>query len=163
MKETQRVAILTGLFLGLRVGELLSLKIFDLKLKEQTISVNKNLIRVKTEAISLDNPNIKVLDYNPEKKAHLIAQNTPKTKTSNRTIAISDGLCELLVRHLFTLQNTTWPNPENLLFPSTAGTYIDPKSYEIRLSAVSKRCEIKKVNPRALRHMCASTKLDLIR
>lgn len=111
MKETQRVAILTGLFLGLRVGELLSLK----------------------------------------------------AKTSNRTIAISDGLCELLVRHLFTLQNTTWPNPENLLFPSTAGTYIDPKSYEIRLSAVSKRCEIKKVNPRALRHMCASTKLDLIR
>ena len=58
---------------------------------------------------------------------------------------------------------TTRPNPENLLFPSTAGTYIDPKSYEIRLSAVSKRCEIKKVNPRALRHMCASTKLDLIR
>ena len=156
MKETQRVAILTGLFLGLRVGELLSLKISDLKLKEQTISVNKNLIRVKTEAISLDNPNIKVLDYNPEKKTHLIVQNTPKTKTSNRTIAISDGLCELLVRHLFTLQNTTWPNPENLLFPSTAGTYIDPKSYEIRLSAVSKRCEIKKVNPHALRHTLAT-------
>lgn len=156
MKETQRVAILTCLFVGLRVGELLSLKIEDLDLKQQTISVNKNLIRVKTEALSLDNPNIRILDYAPEKKTHLIVQNTPKTKSSNRVIAISDGLCELLIRHLFTLQNSTWPNPENLLFPSTSGTYIDPKSYEIRLKAVSKRCEIKKVNPHALRHTLAT-------
>ena len=156
MKETQRVAILAGLFLGLRVGELLSLKIEDLDLKQQTISVNKNLIRVKTEALSLDNPNIRILDYDPAKKTHLIVQNTPKTKSSNREIAISDGLCELLVRHLFTLQNSTWPNPENLLFPSTAGTHIDPKSFEIRLKAVSKRCEIKKVNPHALRHTLAT-------
>ena len=156
MKETQRVAILTCLFLGLRVGELLSLKIEDLNLETQTIRVNKNLIRVKTEAVSLDNPNIRIISYDPAKKTHLILQNTPKTKTSNREIAISDGLCELLVRHLFTLQNSTWPNPENLLFPSTSGTYIDPKSYEIRLKAVSKRCEIKKVNPHALRHTLAT-------
>ena len=156
MKETQRVAILTGLFLGLRVGELLSLKIEDLDLKQQTVSVNKNLIRVKTEALSLDNPNIHILDYNPDKKTHLIVQNTPKTKSSHRVIAISDGLCELLVRHLFTLQSSTWPNPDNLLFPSTSGTYIDPKSYEIRLKAVSRRCEIKKVNPHALRHTLAT-------
>ena len=156
MKETQRVAILTCLFLGLRVGELLSLKISDLDLKKQALSVNKNLIRVKTEALSQENPNILILNYDPKKKTHLIVQNTPKTKTSNRTIAISDGLCELLVRHLFTLRNSSWPNPDNLLFPSSSGTYIDPKSYEIRLKAVSKRCEIKKVNPHALRHTLAT-------
>lgn len=46
MKETQRIAILTCLFLGLRAGELLALKISDLDLKEQTISVNKNVIRL---------------------------------------------------------------------------------------------------------------------
>jgi len=62
----------------------------------------------------------------------------------------------LLIRHLFTLANSSWPNPDNLLFPSKAGTYIDPKSFEIRLSAVSKRCEIKKVNPHALRHTLAT-------
>ena len=33
MKETQRIAILTDLFTGLRVGELLALKIADLDLK----------------------------------------------------------------------------------------------------------------------------------
>ena len=42
------------------------------------------------------------------------------------------------------------------MFPSTTGTYIDPKSFEIRLAAVSKRCEICKVNPHALRHTLAT-------
>ncbi len=54
------------------------------------------------------------------------------------------------------LITSSWPNSENLLFPSKAGTHIDPKSFEIRLKAVSKRCEIKKVNPHALRHILAT-------
>lgn len=156
MKETQRIAILTDLFVGFRVGELLALNISDFDVGRQTLRVNKNLIRVKTEAISLDNPNIRILDYNPEKKTHLIVQSTPKTKKSNREVSISDGLCELLVRHIFTMANSSWPNPDNLLFPSRTGTHIDPKSFEIRLKAVSKRCEIKKVNPHALRHTLAT-------
>ena len=107
-------------------------------------------------ALSLDNPNIEILNYDPKKKTRLIVQSTPKTKSSNREIAISDGLCELPVRHIFTLPHSSWPNPNNLLFPSKTGTYIDPKSFGIRLSAVSKRCEIKKVNPHALRHTLAT-------
>ena len=45
MRETQRVAILTTLFVGFRVGEVLALKISDLDLEKQTLSVTKNLIR----------------------------------------------------------------------------------------------------------------------
>ncbi len=156
MKETQRIAILTDLFVGYRIGELLALEISDFNPKRQTLTVNKNLLRVPTVALSLDNPNIKILNYNPAKKTHLIVQSTPKTKSSNRETAISDGLCELLVRHIFTMAHSDWPNPNNLLFPSTTGTYIDPKSFELRLKAVSKRCEIKKVNPHALRHTLAT-------
>ncbi len=156
MKETQRIAMLTALFVGFRVGELLALHISDFNLQRQTLTVNKNLIRVSTAALSQDNPTIQILNYDPEKKTHLIIQSTPKTKSSNREIAISDGLCELLVRHLYTLANSSWPNPDNLMFPSTTGTYIDPKSFEIRLAAVSKRCEIRKVNPHALRHTLAT-------
>ncbi len=103
MRETQRVAILTTLFVGFRVGEVLALRISDLDLEKQTLSVSKNLLRVPTAAISPDNPNIQILNYDPKKKTHLIVQNTPKTSTSHREINISDGLCELLVRHLFTL------------------------------------------------------------
>ena len=62
MKETQRIAILTDLFTGLRVGELLALEIADLDLKRQTLSVNKNMIRVETAALSLDNPTIRILN-----------------------------------------------------------------------------------------------------
>ena len=43
MRETQRVAILTTLFVGFRVGEVLALKISDLDLEKQTLSVTKNL------------------------------------------------------------------------------------------------------------------------
>lgn len=156
MLETQRVAILTDLFTGLRVGELLALEIGDLDLECQTLSVTKNLLRVNTSALSLDNPNIRILNYDPNKKTHLIVQNTPKTKTSYREISISDGLCELLIRHLYTLAHSSWPNPNNLMFPSKSGTHVDPKSFEIRLKAVSDRCAIKKVNPHALRHTLAT-------
>ena len=41
MRETQRVAILTTLFVGFRVGEVLALKISDLDLEKQTLSVTK--------------------------------------------------------------------------------------------------------------------------
>ena len=34
---------------------------------------------------------------------HLIVQNTPKTRSSYRETSISGDLCELLVRHIFTM------------------------------------------------------------
>lgn len=156
MKESQRVAILFNLFTGLRRGELLALRISDLNLTKQTFRVSRNLERVQTGAISMDNPNIQVLDFKPEHKTQLIIQNTPKTKSSCREVPMSDALCGLVVQHIFFLQHTGHPNPDNLLFPSKTGTHIDPKSFEIRLTAVSKRCEIRKVNPHALRHTFAT-------
>lgn len=156
MRETQRVAILFDLLTGLRKGELLALEMDDLNLATQSIKVQRNLTRVNTRALNLQDPNVKIIHYNEAHKTQLIVQNTPKTKTSCREIPLSDGLCELLVRHIFTMQHSEWPNPNNLLFPSSTGTYVDPKSFEIRLNAVSKRCEIKKVNPHALRHTFAT-------
>lgn len=156
MRETQRIAILFDLFTGLRKGELLALEIADVDLKEQNIKIRRDITRVRTDAINLEDPNVRALNYNPAHKTQLIIQNMPKTKSSCRDVPMSDDLCELLLRHLFTLQHSSWPNPDNLLFPSTTGTYIDPKSLEIRLNAVSKRCEIKKVNPHALRHTFAT-------
>ena len=128
MKETQRIAILTDLFTGLRVGELLALEISDLDLKRQTLSINKNMLRVDTEALSLDNPTIRILNYNPAKKTHLIVQDTPKTKSSNREIAISDGLCELLIRHLFTLANSHTPPEISRTIPTQPTGSVSKKT-----------------------------------
>jgi integrase len=156
MRETQRTAILFALFMGLRVGELLATEVDDINLKTQSLRVQRNITRVSTVAIDPGNPQIRVLNYNPAKKTHLIVQETPKTKTSARSIPISDSVFTLLAKHLYYLQQSGWPNPHNLLFPSTTGSYIDPKSFDLRLKAVSKRCEIKKVNPHALRHTFAT-------
>lgn len=68
MRETQRVAILTDLFVGFRVGELLALNISDFNLDRQTLTVCKNLIRVQTVALSQENPNIRILNFDPSKK-----------------------------------------------------------------------------------------------
>ncbi|WP_409967647.1 tyrosine-type recombinase/integrase [Bengtsoniella intestinalis] len=160
MMETQRVAILFSLFTGLRIGELLSLRITDLNLSKQSFTVERNLTRVRTDAISFDNPNIEILNFKPKNKTQLIIQNTPKTKTSCREIPMSDALCDLVVRHVFFLKQSGWPNPLDLLFPSKKGTHLDPKSFEIRLNAVSKRCQMKKVNPHALRHTFATRLVD---
>ncbi|MDL2288125.1 site-specific integrase [Oscillospiraceae bacterium OttesenSCG-928-F05] len=156
IRETQRVAILTCLFTGLRVGELLPLEVADLDFKAQTIQINKDLVRVKTKALSLDDPNVQILNYKPENKTHLIIQHTPKTETSIAQQPISDDLFGLIVRHLYFLDQSGWPNPEGLLFPSKVGTYLDPKCFEKRLTAISQRCEIKRVNPHALRHTFAT-------
>lgn len=48
------------------------------------------------------------------------------------------------------------PKMRVLLFPSKTGTHIAPRSFALRLTAVSKRCEIKQVNPHALRHTFAT-------
>ncbi|MDR0293864.1 MAG: site-specific integrase [Oscillospiraceae bacterium] len=156
MRETQRTAILFDLFMGLRVGELLAAEVDDIHIKTQSITINRNIIRVSTTAIDPSNPQIRILNYNPMKKTHLIVQETPKTKNAVRNIPISDAVFELLAKRLYYLQQSGWPNPYNLLFPSTTGSYIDPKSFEIRLREISKRCEIKKVNPHALCHTFAT-------
>lgn len=156
LRETQRTAILFDLFTGLRVGELLAAHVDDIDLKMQAITIQRNVARVKTEAIDLNNPHIRIQNYNPGKKTHLIIQDTPKTEKGTRSIPISDELFALLAKHLYFLEQSNWPNPNNLLFPSTKGTYIDPKSFEVRLAAISKRCELLKVNPHALRHTFAT-------
>jgi len=156
LRETQRTAILFDLFTGLRIGELLALKVSDISPKTQTVEICRNITRVRTDAMDLLNPTITVLNYTPAKKTHLIVQDFPKTESSNTSVPLSDMLFELVAKHLFYLEQSGWPNPDNLLFPSTKGTHIDPRSYALRLKAISKRCEIKKVNPHALRHTFAT-------
>ena len=160
LRETQRVAILTDLFTGLRIGELLALEVTDIDVEKQGINVSRNITRVSTESIDMDNPNITILGYRAEKKTHLVIQNSPKTDKSNRFVPISDELFQLIAKHLFYLKQSFWPNPKNLLFPSAAGTHIDPRSFGLRLEAVSERCRIRNVNPHAMRHTFATRLIE---
>lgn len=52
------------------------------------------------------------------------------------------------------------PNPQNLLFPTRKGTYTDPRTYQKRVQAVCKRCELQGVNVHALRHTFATRLME---
>jgi site-specific recombinase XerD len=52
------------------------------------------------------------------------------------------------------------PNPQNLIFPSKRGTYTDPRTYQKRVQAVCKRCELQGVNVHALRHTFATRLME---
>ena len=145
LKETQRTAMLVDLFTGLRLGELLALYIEDVDFERQGLHVRRNIARFKT------------YDKDPNApKTKLIIQDTPKSNKRTLFVPLSDALFGILIRHICKLENSDWPNPNRLLFPSTKGTMIDPRSFQKRVAAVSKRCEIQHVNVHALRHTFAT-------
>jgi Site-specific recombinase XerD len=145
LMENRRVLILTYYLTGLRLGELLPLEISDFAVDRKTLKLNKNYTRIQ------------VFD-DPKQKTKLILQKSTKSK-KNREIPIADELAFLLQLHISEMERSGVPNPLNLLFPSNAGTRIDPRTVQRTLAAVSKKSGIARVNPHALRHTFA-TRLD---
>lgn len=77
--ERLRAAMLLSLFTGARMGEVLALEWGDLNIKKRTIRINKDLERVQ-------------LFGDPSgEKTELILQETPKSKTGNRTSGFLPG------------------------------------------------------------------------
>jgi len=146
--ERLRVAMFLSLFTGARMGEILPLEWGDLNEKKRTIRINKDLERVQL----FDDPS--------GKKTELIVQETPKSKSSNREAPIYDNIWKLLMFHRQVQLHEKQPNPMNLLFPSKRGTYTDPRTYQKRIQAVCKRCELQGVNVHALRHTFATRLME---
>lgn len=146
--ERLRVAMLLSLFTGARMGEVLALEWGDLNAKKRTIRINKDLERVQL----FDDPS--------GKKTELILQETPKSKTSNRETPVYENIWQLLMFHQQIQLHEGQLNPLNLLFPSKRGTYTDPRTYQKRVQAVCKRCELQGVNVHALRHTFATRLME---
>ena len=146
MKETQRTAILTVLFTGLRLGEVLPLSLSDVDYEKQGLHLRRNLVRFKTYSD----------EDKDEPKTKLMIQDTLKSGKPHLFIPVMDDLFDIIICHINKLQNMDWPNPNGLLFPSTKGTYIEPRSFQKRFEAISKRCEMQNVHPHALRHTFAT-------
>ncbi|NCE77258.1 hypothetical protein D1157_20380, partial [Anaerotruncus sp. X29] len=114
----------------------------------RTIRINKDLERVQL----FDDPS--------GKKTELILQETPKSKTSNRETPVYENIWRLLMFHRQVRLHEGHPNPQNLIFPSKRGTYTDPRTYQKRVQAVCKRCELQGVNVHALRHTFATRLME---
>ncbi|MCI8442017.1 MAG: site-specific integrase, partial [Provencibacterium sp.] len=146
--ERLRVAMLLSLFTGARMGEILPLEWGDLNEKKRTIRICKDLERVQL----FDDPS--------GKKTELILQETPKSKTSNRETPVYENIWRLLMFYRQVQLHEGHPNPQSLIFPSKRGTYTDPRTYQKRVQAVCKRCELQGVNVHALRHTFATRLME---
>ncbi len=119
---------------GLRLGEILALEWTDLDSNNQTITVDKQVQRI-----------------NGVQKVE-----TPKTRQSIRTIAISKGCVKALEKLKKQQARGT-----KLMFPSPAtGTYRDKNAVLRQLKRMLKRANLPDVRFHDLRHTCATIALE---
>lgn len=147
--ERLSTALFLSLFTGVRMGELLALTWEDVDEKKMTIQINHNLVRVT------------IYDEAGKKDGTKLIVQTPKTQKSHRVIPVQEDIFRLLVQEkkkqeIAEKGSPPILNPLKLVFPSTVGTYTDPRTYQKCVEKISKRCEIQHVNVHALRHTFAT-------
>lgn len=119
---------------GLRLGEILALTWDDLDIKNKTISVNKQVQRIKSE--------LKIT--------------TPKTASSIRTVA----LCDECFNQLIMLRSRQRLDTK-LIFPSPiTGGLRDPSSVTRKLHRMQKRAGVPQIRFHDLRHSFATLSLE---
>jgi integrase len=122
-----------ALSLGLRRGEILGLRPADINLKRRELRVTGALQRIRGKLV----------------------RTTPKTKTSIRTLPLSETLALVLRDHL-KRQETTFPHAE-YVFVSSHGTAIDPRNLLRRFKRALERAKLPAtIRFHDLRHSCAT-------
>lgn len=144
---------------GMRIGELLALNWSDINYNEKTIEINKTLQYL----------------YNKEEKKYEYVMQTPKTKTSKRTIPLLDSLAFLLKKHRKEQQSLKmklgdkWQPLDkegfrNLVFTTEFGRPFDRNSINRAISSIvteinkkrDKGEEFPDFSPHCLRHTFAT-------
>lgn len=130
--EPYKNAFLIELYMGLRIGEVLSLKKEHIDLRRNLITVNTTMTR--------------------DEYGKRVIGNTPKTKAGIRQVPIPPNIRNEIIEQL-QLANT---HKENLLFVSNAGTYADPVNVNHVLKRICKSLDIQDVTSHSLRHTFAT-------
>jgi integrase len=122
-----------ALSLGLRRGETLALRPADIDLERRELRVSGALQRIRGKLV----------------------RTTPKTKSSIRTLPLSEALVLVLRDHL-KRQETTFPHAE-YVFVSSHGTAIDPRNLLRRFKRALGRAKLPStIRFHDLRHSCAT-------
>lgn len=126
--EPYKVAYLMQMYLGLRIGEALALKISD-------INLEKNLVHI-SRTLTFD------------KNHKLIMGEFPKTFAGIRDIPIPRFIREEIINQMRLAEN----HKENLLFVNSQGNYADPKNANKFLKSTLKKVNINDITTHSLRH-----------
>lgn len=151
--DTYGIVVIFALYTGMRKGEILGLQWSDINFDNKTISVNKQLRRVKNYD-----------DYENKKTILGLEYNT-KTENSTRIIPMLDVLAEYLKQHYehqqvykkFLGNNY---NDNNMVFCKANGSFLDPDTVLSKYHKLSEKANIKKCTFHALRHTFATRALE---
>lgn len=131
-------AFLMLLGTGMRRGELLALTWQDIDLKNNTVTIKRDMVYTKNGLVFQE----------------------PKTKKSKRIIPLSKTVAEALKRHkenMFAEGNYDTDKP---VFCTTKGTYIIPRNFNRKYYKLRQKAGIENVNLHALRHTFATRLLE---
>lgn len=136
-KDFLSIAILFGLFAGLRIGEVAALQWADYDFKNGVITVSKTAQRI-------ENPS-------KEKSKTCLMITDPKTETSKRKVPVPKFINKIIKEYYHLLENRN----ENYFILSNSNTPIDPRTIQYGLKRISKNFD-SDINFHLLRHTYAT-------
>lgn len=150
-------AVATALSTGLRMGELLGLRWSDIDFAARTISISRQLSRLK--------------DYTPgaTAKTRLILELGTKTNASTRVIPMAQNLCSRLLdyrsappesyhRGRRPLRDES--SPPDMVFTGRDGGFLDPANFRYHYQRLLNQAGARRLTVHALRHTFATRALE---
>ncbi|MEG1923434.1 MAG: tyrosine-type recombinase/integrase [Clostridia bacterium] len=131
------IGIMICLYIGIRLGEVLSLRWENVDLRNKTLTINSTVARIKLE-------NGKYENY---------YTTAPKTHHSNRTIPLPENIVILL-------KITKKSSKSKFVVSNEDGTSITTRGYQSRLKTIEKIANVSNLSFHSLRHTFATRALE---